>query len=90
VSCGRGTGHFRGKKGRWWCGFLVGAVGLAFLGGVGLLLVVAGNVKASVLLDSECRGKVGEEAKACPHCGVKFDGMTPWRALNLSLEASAN
>jgi hypothetical protein len=56
-------------------GFGFGLVVAVFFGGIGLLLLVAGGVKANVLLCSECRGKVEKAAKVCPHCRARFNQL---------------
>lgn len=53
-------------------GFFLGAVGLVFFGGLGLLLIIYGGIKANVLKCSDCMGKVEKEARVCPHCRVEF------------------
>lgn len=53
-------------------GFLSGPVGLVFFGGLGLLLVIVGGVKANVLKCSDCLGKVEKDARVCPHCRAEL------------------
>jgi hypothetical protein len=43
-------------------------VGLVFFGGLGLLLLIYGGLKANVLKCSDCMGKVEKDARVCPHC----------------------
>jgi hypothetical protein len=55
-------------------GFISGIMGLIFFGGLGLLLLIYGGVKANVLKCSDCLGKVEKEARVCPHCRAEFRG----------------
>jgi hypothetical protein len=49
-------------------GFFLGAIGLVFFGGLGLVLLIYGGIKANVLKCSDCMGKVEKQARVCPHC----------------------
>jgi membrane-bound ClpP family serine protease len=53
-------------------GFVTELVGLMFFGGLGLLLLIYGGMKANVTKCSDCMGKVEKEARVCPHCRAEF------------------
>jgi membrane-bound ClpP family serine protease len=53
-------------------GFFAGGMGFAFFGGLGLLLLIYGGIKANVIKCSDCLGKVEKEARVCPHCRAEF------------------
>jgi len=42
------------------------------LGLIGLMLMIAGRIKAIVTVCSECRGKVDKLARICPHCRTEL------------------
>lgn len=49
-------------------GFMSEIVGLVFFGGLGVLLLIYGGIKANVTKCSDCMGKVDRSARVCPHC----------------------
>ena len=53
-------------------GFFLSTLGLVFFGGLGLIMLVYGGIKANVQVCSECRAKVEKEAKICPPCRSNF------------------
>ena len=53
-------------------GFFAGVAELVFFGGTGLILLIAGGIKANLRSCSECRGQVKNVAELCPHCATQF------------------
>ena len=53
-------------------GFFAGVAELVLFGGTGLILLIAGGIKANLRSCSERRGQLKNVAKFCPHCAAQF------------------